>query len=214
MRNNYLVFWNVDTQYDFMAPDGKLAIKDAMEISPMLRSLTLQAALNDITVVNTADYHTNESEELSSNPDFVSTFPPHCMHDTAGAEYIMETQPHNGTYIVDWDGPGIDEKVMKEHRNIVVRKDKFDVFSGSPYTNQIVEALRPQAAVVYGVATDVCVDFAVKGLLERGVKVYIPTDAIKELPIKPLEETLAEWEDLGAHLVKTTDISELVRQYK
>jgi nicotinamidase/pyrazinamidase len=136
------------------------------------------------------------------------------MENTPGAEYIDETRPRNGTYIVDWDGEGIDEKAMREHRNIVIRKDKFDVFTGNPYTQDIIDALRPQATVVYGVATDVCVDFAVKGLLERGIKVYVPTDAIKELPIRPLEETLNEWESLGAELVKTSDIADIVRQYK
>lgn len=59
---------------------------------------------------------------------------------------------------------------------------------------------------MYGVATNVCVDFAVKGLLQRGLQVYVPTDAIKELPGLPLEKVLESWKNEGVQLIRTDEV--------
>ena len=49
-----------------------------------------------------------------------------------------------------------------------------------------------------------CVNDAVNGLLERKIQVYIPTDAIKELPNLPLP--YESWIKKGAILTTTKDV--------
>ena len=71
-----------------------------------------------------------------------------------------------------------------------------------------MELLNPDVAIVYGVATNVCVNDAVNGLLERNVKVYVPTDAIKELPNIPLPYDL--WRNHGAVLTKTKELYKIL----
>lgn len=78
------IFWNVDTQYDFMKLDGKLSIPGATEIEGNLEYLTRFAAVHGIKVVNTADYHTLNSRELSDKPDFKTTF----FHYRANAVHV------------------------------------------------------------------------------------------------------------------------------
>lgn len=201
------VFWNVDTQYDFMRPDGKLSIPGAAAIETNLRYLTMIAASNNIYVVNTADWHTQESRELSATPDFKTTFPQHCLAGTKGAEFIDATRPAF-PYVIDWRDASFDPAKVKEHFDIVIYKDNFDVFNaaGAPHTEKVLDALNPRRAIVYGVATNVCVDFAVKGLLQRGLQVYVPTDAIKELPGSPLEAVLDSWKKEGAKLIRTDEV--------
>ena len=60
--------------------------------------------------------------------------------------------------------------------------------------------------IVYGVATEPCVDFAVKGLRERGVDVLVPTDAVKELPTSNQQEILNTWKNKGVKLITTKDV--------
>ena len=205
------IFWNVDTQYDFMRNDGSfkgaLAILGAREIEGNLARLTKLAEKEGIQVVNTADWHKRNSPELSDNPDFVNTFPPHCLQDTKGAEYVTATNPDN-PYRVEWETGNLDLDEIAQRRNIVIYKDKFDVFTGNSKTDQIVKAINPKEAVVYGVATNVCVDFAVRGLLERSVEVYVPTDAIKELPNLPLP--YENWQRSGAILTQTDEIYKIL----
>ena len=64
--------------------------------------------------------------------------------------------------------------------------------------------MAPKRAIVYGVATNVCVDCAVRGLLERKVDVYVVEDAIKELPGLPLP--YEDWKSKGAYLIKTGEV--------
>lgn len=179
-----ILFWNVDTQIDFIEPDGKLYVEGAEKLKPVYRKITDFAGENQIRVINTCDFHLINSQELSSNPDFKTTFPEHCMAGTKGAEYIAETKPVLPA-IVDWMThlailPQLAN--AKQFRNIVIRKDSFDVFEGNPYTAKILGLIHPDKIFVYGVSTNVCVDMAVCGLAQRGYKVYVFEDAIKELP--------------------------------
>jgi nicotinamidase/pyrazinamidase len=204
------IFWNVDTQYDFMRNDetfkGKLAIPDARAIEGNLEILTKIAKAKNLQVVNTADWHNKDTKEISEKPDFKTIFPEHCMQYAKGAEFVPATNPEN-PYAISWQRPkGFNQnkyRAMKNMRNIVLYKDAFDIFAGNKYTDDVLRILVPEKAVVYGVATNVCVDYAVTGLLERNVKVYAVTDAMKELPGCNLEEIFRKWEAKGAVLTKT-----------
>ncbi len=203
------IFWNTDTQYDFMRFDedfkGALAVPNARDIEEDLRKLTGFASGFGYKIVNTADWHTMESKEFSKTPDFVNTFPPHCLVETKGAEFVPATRPLHA-YKIDWRNVDVDEEQIRNVQNLILYKDHFDIFQGNPHTEEILDAIRPETAIVYGVATNVCVDYAVKGLLKRGVKVIVPVDAIKELPGLPLEQVLKTWEEKGARLSTVDDV--------
>jgi nicotinamidase/pyrazinamidase len=123
------------------------------------------------------------------------------MAGTRGAEYIAETKPELPA-IVDWMTqlailPQLAN--ARQFRNIVIRKDAFDVFEGNPYTYKILNLIRPDKVFVYGVSTNVCVDKAVYGLAKLGYKVYVLEDAIKELPKIPLP--FKHWKELGVKMI-------------
>ena len=207
MSNKRSIFWNVDTQEDFIDEAGKLYVKGAETIRPTLKRITDFAKKEGIRVVNTCDYHHIYSTEISSNPDFKTSFPQHCLAGTSGADFISETWPES-PLLIDWDREmaifsEFDDTIR--FRNIVIRKDAFDVFSGNPHAEKIVEILHPDQVFVYGVSTNVCVDKAVTGLAERGIKVYVFEDAIKELPNLPLP--FVAWNSNGIEMISFADIS-------
>lgn len=187
-------FWNVDTQKDFMEPDGALPIPGAGEIRPILGALTAFAKENGIPVVSTADYHYDDSDELSENPDFKLSYPPHCMAGTDGAEYIPETRLEK-PLMVSWEQIYRDFDISG--REYIVTKDAFDVFEGNPNMDDFIEALYDETgrdtAIVYGVAGNVCVKYAVDGLREREFQVVVITDAVKDLPGIPDPLQSEEW---------------------
>ncbi|HLC55220.1 MAG TPA: cysteine hydrolase family protein [Candidatus Nanoarchaeia archaeon] len=211
------IFWNVDTQYDFMRTGedggykGKLAVLGAQAIEPQLERLTSLAERKNLQVVNTADWHTKDSKELSATPDFKTTFPEHCMIGSYGAEFIPATQPRD-PYILDWRDGELHPASVRRSRNIVLYKDHFDIFQGSPHAERVLELLKPERAVVYGVATNVCVNYAVQGLLERHIEVYVPVDAIKELPNLPLDPVLAAWQQKGAKLTTVGELEKMLEE--
>ncbi|HIH24715.1 TPA: cysteine hydrolase [Candidatus Woesearchaeota archaeon] len=208
MTSQNTIFWNVDTQHDFMRPDGKLYVKGAEAIEPNLERLTQYARTNGIYVVNTADWHTPESEELSATPDYKTTFPPHCMADTKGAEFVPATS--SSGYAIHWRAKEVSAKLFDNPHDITILKDDFDVFKGNPHTEEILGIVAPDRAIVYGVATNVCVDYAVKGLRKRGIETYVVFDAIKELPDIPVQPVYDSWRKSDVGFVVTEDVPKLL----
>src|SRR5258706_12215059 len=86
-----VIFWDVDTQVDFMHADGKLYVPGAEAIIPTLKKLTAYAHAHGVRIVASADDHVAGHRELSDQPDFKETFPPHCMHGSPGQRKIPET---------------------------------------------------------------------------------------------------------------------------
>ncbi|MDQ6886730.1 MAG: isochorismatase family protein [Gemmatimonadota bacterium] len=203
-----VVFWDVDTQHDFMDASGKLYVPDAEEIKPQLRRLTEYAHAHDIAIVATADDHVAGHRELSATPDYRDTFPEHCMRGTPGAEKIAETALRD-PLVVEPDAVDHDRLAQRLHKHtgdMLIRKHWFDVFS-NPNTETVIESLDPTEIVVYGVALDVCNRFAIEGFIERGVpQIYAVVDATKPIHAEEAEALLRSWERDGVKLVTTDDV--------
>lgn len=211
MYNNKYLFWNVDTQNDFMNKDGALYVPDAESIKPTLKLLTSYARKNKIQIISTGDLHDESSKEISSTPDFITTFPRHCMIGEPGPRPIQETTPLMA-YTVDWlSRDHLDIKTIIQFREIHFWKDHFDIFQGNPHASRIVEALEPRIVIGYGVAGNVCVDYAFQGLLKRGFEIYAVKDAIRCLPfICSDEEQFAKWEHQGIKCIESKDLDSII----
>ncbi len=215
MELGKVFFWNVDTQHDFMDEDGLLPIPSASEILPTLEKITAFARENGIPVVNTADYHYEDSEELSDEPDGVNTFPAHCMAESVGATFIPQTAPSDDALLISWEEvyPDFD---INSHREFIATKDAFDIFNGNPNMDDFIEALYDETgrdtAVVYGVSGNVCVKYAVEGLREREFKVILLTDAVKSLSGIPDPIESDEWKnDEGLKIMTFNEFCESVK---
>jgi nicotinamidase/pyrazinamidase len=214
MEFRTMLFWNVDTQNDFVEPAGKLYVKDADKLKPVWAEITRYAQRHKIKVVNTADFHYIHSEEIDDTPDFEKTFPSHCMAGTTGAEFIKETNPAD-PIVFDWDKPydvmaiSLD---LSKYRNILIRKDAFDVFAGNKVTEPLLQILKPEVVVVYGVTTNICVDHAVRGLKKQVKKVVVLTDAIKELPGSPLP--FKTWQKMGIKMMTFNQLMTVMGKIK
>ena len=207
------IFWSVDTQNDFMNKAGKLYVQGAEEIKKNLKKITDFAKKNKIKVVSTGDYHTSISKEISKFPDFKTTFPDHCMAGDEGMEFIPETNPtqwkEDNYVIIDYTEKEFPIEKLNRSRNIILYKDHFNIFdeeAGNPWALNTLALFNPDTVIVYGVATNVCVDYAVLGLIEELCTVIVIKDAIKELPGCDVEAIYKKWRDLGAKLIDTNTL--------
>lgn len=193
------IFWDVDTQYDFMRADGKLYVPDAEQIIPNLKRLTDHAHQAGIRIVASADDHVPGHRELSDKPDFRETFPPHCMRGTPGQKKIPETALKS---------PKVIEPDAKDVRlpagDLLFNKHWFDVFT-NPHVESVVRLLDPERIFVYGVALDVCNRYAIEGLLGRRptTQIFAITDATKPIDASRSEALLNEWRRRGVTTVTT-----------
>ncbi len=206
-----VIFWDVDTQSDFMKPDGKLYVPDAAHIIPNLKRLSDYAHGHGIRVIASADDHVTEHAEISEHPDWQSTFPPHCLRGTPGQRKIPETALRDPLVIepASCDPQALGERVRAHRGDILFHKHRFDVFTNENVMT-VLEVIDPDDIVLYGVATDVCDKAAVEGLLERRphTRLFVVTDAVKGIDKDISEQLLKEWGEEGVRLVKTKEVVE------
>ena len=157
------ILWDVDTQVDFVHADGRLAVPGAEDAVPAMARLVAWARAEGIPHVASADDHELTDAEISGDPDYSSTYPPHCLRGTRGAEKIAETRQEDPVPLALTEVP---EKWL-QGREFLFLKKSFDVFT-NPNADRILERLGPAEVILFGVATDVCNDAAIRGLLARG----------------------------------------------
>ena len=75
-----------------MEPSGKLYVPDAKNVAPAMEQLVDAARAAGLVHVASADDHELTDPEISDQPDFRNTYPPHCLRGTRGAEKILETK--------------------------------------------------------------------------------------------------------------------------
>ncbi|MEJ2130156.1 MAG: cysteine hydrolase family protein [Gammaproteobacteria bacterium] len=201
-----LVFWDVDTQYDFMYADGKLYVTGAEAIIPNLALLTDHAHNHGIPIVSSADDHVMAHEEISERPDFETTYPPHCMRGTRGQTKIPETALRDPMVIEpdERDPRALRERIARHSGDILLHKHYFDVFT-NPNCALVIDTLAPSAIVLYGVALDVCVRHAVDGLLARfpSLALSVVADAVKSLADDDDASLVDAWSSKGVRLIDT-----------
>lgn len=199
------LFWDVDTQFDFMDEQGRLYVPGAIEIIPNLERLTQLADRMRAPVFASADDHLVSDPEISESPDFSRTYPPHCIRGTAGAERISQTRQIWSLELGQESLPVAELRtaLATPRPLVLVKKSTVDVFA-NPNTEKIVEILAPQRIVLYGVALDVCNRFAIEGLLARGYDCLdVITDATKPIDKDKGARLLREWGQRGVRVLTT-----------
>ncbi|MGB2875464.1 MAG: isochorismatase family cysteine hydrolase [Gaiellaceae bacterium] len=200
------ILWDVDTQRDFMLPEGKLYVPGAEETAPAMARLVAAAREAGMVHVASADDHELTDPEISDDPDFRNTYPPHCLRGTPGAEKVPETKQSDPLplSLVPFP-PGLVPDLIAGRREIVLLKKNFDVFT-NPNTEALLTALDPDEIVVFGVATDVCDDAAIRGFLLRGRRVRFVEDAARGLDEKRVAASLAAWREGGVEFTTTDEL--------
>jgi nicotinamidase/pyrazinamidase len=201
------IFWDVDTQVDFMEPDGKLYVPGAVEIADALRRLVAAARDAGAVHVASADDHELTDPEISDEPDFASTYPPHCLRGTRGARKIAATEQADPLplSLVPYP-PGLVPGLVEGRREILLLKKSFDVFT-NPNTDTLLDALDPDEILVFGVATDVCNDAAIRGFLRRGRRVVFVEDAARGLDAARTEACTAAWRAAGVEFRAVEEVT-------
>jgi nicotinamidase/pyrazinamidase len=191
------IIWDVDTQVDFIEPDGKLYFAGAEEARPAMALLVESARAAGVVHVASCDQHELSDPEISEAPDFAATWPPHCLLGTRGAEKIEETKPLDPLPLplVPVPQPTL-RRLLEGRTELLIPKKQYDPFT-NPNTETMLDMLDPDEILLFGVATDICDDAAVRALLRRGRRVAFVEDAARGVDESRVAACLAEWRDAG-----------------
>jgi nicotinamidase/pyrazinamidase len=204
--NGQTILWDVDTQVDFMLPDGKLYVPQAEETIPAAKRLVEAAREADAVHVASADDHELTDPEISDDPDFQNTYPPHCLRGTRGAQKIPETEQADPLPLSHVPfPPGLVPELVAGRREILLLKKNFNVFT-NPNTDPLLDALDPAEIIVFGVATDVCDDAAIRGFLQRGRRVRFVEDAARGLDEERVQTCTTAWREGGVEFTTADEV--------
>lgn len=181
----------VDVQNDF-CEGGALAVAGGTEVAEAVSTYLRRGASDSGTtydhVVATRDYHIDPGEHFSDNPDFVRSWPRHCVADTPGASFHprLDITPITAVF-------------SKGHYS-----HGYSGFEGKTDTGeQLVDWLTDRNVTkvdVVGIATDHCVRASTLDALDSGVSVRVLTDLVAGVGEDTSAAAMREIEKAGAAL--------------
>ncbi|GAB2652027.1 isochorismatase family protein [Prescottella soli] len=176
----------VDVQNDF-CEGGSLAVTGGAAVAADVNDLF--SGQGYATIVATRDKHIDPGSHFSDHPDFVDTWPPHCVAGTPGAEFhpALETEP-------------IDEVFSKGAYSAA-----YSGFEGvSPKGESLAGWLCHRdidAVDVVGIATDHCVRATALDAVTEGFQTRVLLSYTAGVSPDTVATTLTELDEAGVELV-------------
>ena len=181
-----------------MLKGGALYVEGAETIIPNIQKLTDAARRNQVLLISSGDFH------APNDPEF-QQFPPHCIKGTPGADLLPEARADKAVQIENTPEAKLPTD-LHAYQQIILEKQTLDVFQ-SRHADELLAGLGTEPEfIVFGVVTEFCVAYAVKGLLERKRKVAVVQDAIETLSPEAGKKCESDFQRLGARLVTTNEV--------
>ncbi len=180
----------LDVQNDF-TEGGALAVQGGDAVAERI-TRHLEAHAGDYSViVASRDWHDSDNDNgghFHPEPDFVDSWPVHCVSGTAGAEY----------------DPGLATAAVTHHVKKGQGEPAYSLFEGTTDEGESVAQVLEQHGVVdvdiVGLTTDYCVRASALDTIEHGRHVRILTDLIAGVAPETSEAALVELAHAGAEL--------------
>ncbi|MBN9181844.1 MAG: isochorismatase family protein [Microbacterium sp.] len=181
----------VDVQNDF-TEGGALGVDGGDAVAARIsRYLAAHAGEYDV-IVASRDWHDADNDNgghfAADEPDYVDTWPVHCVGGTAGAEY----------------DPGLDVSTVTQHEKKGQVQPAYSLFEGTTDDGRSVETVLDEHGVVdvdvTGIATDYCVRASALDAIAHGRHVRVFTDLVAGVADTSSEAALAELAHAGAEL--------------
>jgi len=192
------VVFDIDTQRDFMEPGGGLYVPGAETIVPALRRVLEAARDGRVPVLASMDAH------AAHDPEF-GAFPPHCVVGTRGQEKLPATVVGPFRVVANVPQP----LALREGETLRLEKQSLSVLDHANI-DAALDALRPDLAIVVGVATEFCVRAAALGLRSRGIDVAVVLDAVRAVDLAAGERALAEVRAAGGRTIALAEALRLL----
>jgi nicotinamidase/pyrazinamidase len=185
----------VDVQNDF-TERGALGVVGGDEVAERItRYLESHAGEYEI-VVASRDWHDGENDNgghFAAQPDFVDTWPVHCVGGTYGAEYDEV----------------LDTTRVTHHLKKGQGKPAYSLFEGVSDDGHTATQLLEEHGIlnidVVGIATDYCVRASALDAIAAGRHVRVLTDLVAGVHPESSENALAEIAHAGAELRVSSD---------
>jgi nicotinamidase/pyrazinamidase len=177
----------VDVQNDF-CEGGSLPVSGGAEVAAAISSYVAAHRQEYDHVVATRDFHLEPGDHFSEDPDYVSSWPPHCVIGTPGADF----HPH-------LDLAPIEAVFSKGERQAAYSGFEGAADDGTP----LGEWLRKHevgSVDIVGIATDHCVRATALDARGTGLATRVLLGMTAGVAAPTTERAVAELSDAGVEL--------------
>ncbi len=184
----------VDVQNDF-TERGALGVAGGDEVAARITRFLAAHAQDYEIIVASRDWHDGDNDNgghfATGEPDFIDTWPVHCVGGTYGAEY----------------DDVFDTSSVTHHLKKGQGKPAYSLFEGvaddGTTAAQLLDAHGIIDIDVIGLATDYCVRASALDAIAHGRRVRVFTDLVAGVHPESSEKALAEIAHAGAELVES-----------
>jgi len=174
----------VDVQNDF-CPGGALAVPEGDRVVEVLNRYIAVFGEKHFPIFASRDWHPRQTSHFK---DGGGPWPAHCVMNTKGAAFHPGLQLPHETIVIS---KGMDPD-----------SDSYSAFLGQDAQGKgfadLLKAEHVQELYVGGLATDYCVKSSVLDARQAGLDVFLLTDAIRGVDLKPGDSQRAVEEMLSA----------------
>lgn len=181
------VYFDIDTQIDFMTPAGALAVPGAERLIPAIAAMNKKAWERGEVVVSTVDAHAENDGEFR-------VWPAHCVKATLGQAKPEGTLNRERVVVAN---EAVSEFV--DAPQYILEKQALDCFT-NVNLGALLARLGAERYVVYGVVAEYCVRCAVMGLLATGARVEMVVDGVRSLSDAEGRKTTDDFVAAGGQL--------------
>lgn len=197
------ILLDIDTQWDFVMPDGARPVPGAFGLNPSLERLTRYGRMYDLRVVATCQALSPADPRFEPNG---GSEPPHALAGTPGAAKVPATRMGAPAVVTAKPMPAEElQKQLAGQREIILETSGPDIRS-NPHAATVLAGVRE--AYVYGVSGEEAVRAAVEFLRDAGIAVHLVDNAVALRATEPeARETFqSEMTGRGVRLARDLDV--------
>jgi nicotinamidase/pyrazinamidase len=175
----------VDVQNDF-CEGGSLAVVGGAEVAQSITERIADGGFEH--VVATRDHHIDPGDHFDVSPDFVHTWPPHCVVGTSGVALH----------------PGLDTTRIEAVFDKGEYAAAYSGFEGASDGESLVDWLRARgvdSVEIMGIATDHCVRATALDAARLGFSTAVRLDLTAGVAAETVDSALTAMRDAGVRLI-------------
>jgi nicotinamidase/pyrazinamidase len=184
----------IDVQNDF-TEGGALGVEGGAAVAEGITEYLRAHPDTYDLVIASRDWHDGDNDNgghfAAGEPDFVQTWPRHCVSGETGAEYH----------------PALDTSLIDVHVRKGQGRPAYSIFEGTTDEGEnlvdVLDARGVDEVHVAGIATDYCVLASARDALDAGRRVTVLTDLVAGVAPDTSRAALGELAAAGADLLAT-----------
>ena len=183
-----------DVQYDFVE-GGSLAVEGGTNLANRLATFVDLGANGIAHIITTQDWHIDPGSHFADEPDFVDTWPKHCVAHTHGAEIVEPLSTSLKAH-------GVDAQIHKGmHEAAYSGFEGIEEATGQTLAEKL-RLLGVDTVYIAGIATDYCVKQTALDAVKAGFTTKLLKDFVVGINPDSVQALLDhEFADAGIHLV-------------